>query len=243
MSIANFDGNTFVAFIDISGFKQLMRNERRAWKAIDRLYQYGYNAIKENNQQNDVSVEGLFVSDSGILFVRNRGNRNRENCVDYENTKECLVVLLKVVKAINKKMLEHDFMLTTSIAYGHFKYQERIEFEGIEKNPLYGNAYVSAFLDNEKGKPKIQPGQCRIIRKNLPQDLIQLMENRNNNNDGILRMIQKRNNDTNHFYFYWMVEEPFEIEEFEKKYNDSYNLKYAGMLKALKKGRHERHFR
>ncbi len=232
MPIANFDGNTFVAFLDISGFKQLMKNEKRAWKAIDRLYQYGYDVIKENNRQNNVRVEGLFVSDSGILFVR--------DCAD---KKECLKGLLKVVKEINKKMLEHDFMLTTSIAYGHFKYQERIEFEGIEKNPVYGNAYISAFLDNENGKPKIQPGQCRIIRKNLPQDLIQLIENRKNNNDEILRMIQKRNNDTNHFYFYWMVEEPSEIEKFEKEYNDSYNLKYAGMLKVLKRERYERHFR
>ena len=129
MPIENFDGNTFVAFLDISGFKQLMKNEKRAWKAIDRLYQYGYDVIKENNRENNVRVEGLFVLDSGILFVH--------NC---ENTKECLKVLLKVVKEINKKMLEHDFMLTTSIAYGHFKYQERIEFEGIEKNPVYGNA-------------------------------------------------------------------------------------------------------
>ena len=50
-------------------------------------------------------------------------------------------------------------------------------------------------------------------------------------------MIQKRKNDNNHFYFYWMVEKPSEIEEFEKEYNDSYNLKYAGMLKALKRER------
>ncbi len=233
MPIADFDGNTFVAFLDISGFKQLMKDEKRAWKAIDRLYQYGYDVIKKINQESGVRVEGLFVSDSGILFVR--------NC---ENTKECLKVLLeKVVKEINKKMLEDNFMLTTSIAYGHFKYQERIEFEGIEKNPIYGNAYVSAFLDNENGKPKIQPGQCRIVRKNLPQDLVQFIESEANHNDEVIRVIRKRNNDNDHFYFYWMVEEPSEIEEFEKEYNDSYNLKYAGMLKALKRGRYERHFR
>lgn len=232
MPILDFDGNTFVAFLDISGFKQLMKNEKRAWKAIDRLYQYGYDVIKENNRQNNVKVEGLFVSDSGILFVR--------NC---ENTKECLKVLLKVVKEINKKMLEHDFMLMTSIAYGHFKYQKRIEFKGIGKNPIHGNAYVSAFLDNENGKPKIQPGQCRIVKKNLPQDLIQFIENKENNSDGILRMIQKRNNDNNHFYFYWMVKEPSEIKKFEKEYHNSYNLKYAGMLRALKRERYERHFR
>lgn len=143
---------------------------------------------------------------------------------------------VKSNKKINKKMLEHDFMLTTSIAYGHFRYQERIEFEGIEKNLVYGNAYVSAFLDNENGKPKIQPGQCRIVKENLPQDVLRVIEN--NNNSEILCMISKRNNDDNHFYFYWMVEESSEIETFEKEYNDTYNLKYAEMLKALKRKGH-----
>jgi len=47
-------------------------------------------------------------------------------------------------------------------------------------------------------------------------------------------MIKKRNNDENHFYFYWMREEPSEIEAFEKEYCDSYKLKFTGMLNALK---------
>ena len=198
-----------------------MKDEKRGWRPLDRFYKYGYEVLQEISQQN-ISIEGLFVSDSGILFVRNRNNRI-----------DCLKALLRVIKELNKKMLNDDFMLTTSIAYGEFKYQERIEFRGIEKNSIYGNAYMSAFWDNENGKPNIQPGQCRIVKKNLPEDLIQVTEN--NNDDETLRMIKKRNNDENHYYFYWMREEPHEISEFEKEYNDTYNLKYAGILKALKK--------
>ena len=218
MPIRNFDEQTFVAFMDISGFKQLMKNEKRAWKALDRFYQYGYDVIEDIDK-----VEGIFVSDSGILFLR-----------DCRDKIECLKTLLKGIKELNKKMLEHDFMLTTSVAYGHFKYQRRIEFEGIEKNPIYGNAYVSAFLDNERGKPKIQPSQCRIVKKKLPQNLIQRIED---NGDETLSLIKKRRNDNNHFYFYWMVENASQIEEFEREYEDSYNLKYAGILKALKRNR------
>jgi hypothetical protein len=155
-----------------------------------------------------------------------------------KNKKECLKALLEVIRKLNKKMLNHDLMLTTSIAYGYFKYEERIEFKGIEKNPIYGNAYVSAFLDSENGNPKIRPGQCRIVRESLPQDLIQFIEGEgienNKKNDKTLRMIQKRDNDKNHFYFYWMVEESSKIKSFEKEYKDAYTLKYAGMLKALK---------
>lgn len=230
MPISNFNGETFVAFVDISGFKQLMKDEKRAWRALDRFYSYGYEVIKRDRQQNNIYVDGIFVSDSGILFVR--------NC---NNIIECLKAVLMVVKELNRRMLDNDFMLTTSIAYGHFKYQERIEFEGIEKNPIYGNAYVSAFLDNETGKPGIQPGQCRIVKQNLPNELIQSIEDSNNN--GILCMVKKRDNDKEHYYFYWIVETPEEIEQFKKEYTDAYNLKYAGILKALKKNRHVRNFR
>ncbi len=141
-----------------------------------------------------------------------------------------------MIKRINEIMRKNDFMLTTSIAYGKFKYQERIKFEGIEKNPIYGNAYVSAFIDNENGKPKIQPGQCRIVRENLPSDITQAIE-QNQNND-IFGMIRKRGSDNKHFYYYWMVNKLVEIKRFEQDYKDAYNLKYAGMLKALKGNRY-----
>ena len=230
MPISNFNGETFVAFVDISGFQQLMKDEGKAWKALDKFYSCGYEVIRKNRQQNNIQVDGIFVSDSGILFARNCNNKI-----------ECLRAILRVVKELNERMLDDDFILTTSIAYGHFKYQERIEFEGIEKNPIYGNAYISAFLDNETGKPKIQPGQCRIVKQNLPDEIIHFIEN--SNNDEILCMVEKRDNDKKHYYFYWMVEAPGEIEQFEGEYTDAYTLKYAGMLKALKRNRHVRYFR
>lgn len=65
MPIHDFHGETFVAFIDISGFKELMKNDDDALKALSRLYQAGYNVLQERN-----GVEGLFVFDCGILFVR-----------------------------------------------------------------------------------------------------------------------------------------------------------------------------
>ncbi|HIC90997.1 MAG TPA: hypothetical protein EYP21_02835 [Syntrophaceae bacterium] len=232
MPINNYDGDTFVAFLDISGFKELMRNEKKAWNALDRLYQSGYEILK--NQNNECRVEGIFISDSGVLFVR-RNNRIMPS------TSESLKSLLVMIKRINERMRENDFMLTTSIAYGKFRYQERIEFEGIEKNPIYGNAYVSAFLDNENGKPKIQSGQCRIVKKNLPVEINNVIEH--NHTDEILRMVKERKGDNKHYYYYWMVNTPEEISRFEQQYRDAYILKYAGMLKALKGNLYGRHIR
>lgn len=131
MPIQNFNNETFVAFIDISGFKELMKDTENGLTALKRLYQSGYDALLNSD-----GVEGFFVSDCGILFVRNGNNTEK------------LKKILSVIKIINCKMLEKNYMLTTSISFGHFHYQNKLEFDGIEKNPIYGNAYVKSFLDN-----------------------------------------------------------------------------------------------
>lgn len=206
MPIADFNGNTFVAFTDISGFKELMKNDATALKAIKYFYQTGFNVLRETD-----NVEGFFVSDCGILFSRNGDNQTK------------LLSILDAVKKINKRMIERNYMLTTSISFGSFDYQGKIEFQGIEKNAIYGGAYVQSFLDNETGKPKIQPGQCRLVKQNLPQ-----LEIEN------IPLLVERGNDRQHLYYYWHLDNPEEIQNFEKNYRDSYSLKYAGMINALK---------
>jgi len=209
MPVQNYTGQTFVAFLDISGFKELMKDDKKALESLRRLYQAGYDALQAAE-----GVEGFFVSDSGILFVRTG------------TVKERLKKILSAIKAINSVMLERDYMLTTSIAYGNFDYHDKLEFDGIEKNPIYGYAYVQAFLDNETGNPKIQPGQCRLVKNGLPPEINFEHEDFN--------LLRQKGNDNAHLYFYWNVINGNQIAEFEHQYNDSYKLKYSGMLKALK---------
>ncbi|SEG15919.1 hypothetical protein SAMN05421847_1577 [Halpernia humi] len=206
MPITDFHGDTFVAFTDISGFKELMKNDAIALEALKHFYQTGFNVLRDVE-----NVEGFFVSDCGILFSRGG---------DVETK---LANILDAISKINRKMIEKDYMLTTSISYGHFDYRGKIEFQGIEKNPIYGGAYVQSFLDNETGKPKIQPGQCRLLKKNLPEVVI----------ENIPLLVEKAN-DKQHLYYYWNLEDPDQIENFESRYRDSYSLKYTGMLTALK---------
>jgi hypothetical protein len=219
--IDDYDGNTFVAFLDISGFKTLMRDERRALRALDRFYQAGFAVLGNQNAGNDHAsrVDGFFVSDSGILFVRG-GN---------EELTQQLQRILMSVQEINRQVLQNEVMLTTSVAYGHFSYHGRLEFPGIEKNPIYGEAYVQAFLDNENGSPKIQPGQCRVIKRNLPDGLTNVMSRERT------PFLSRLQNERSHYYFYWMVEQEEEIEQFRQQYSNAYDLKYAGILKALKR--------
>lgn len=72
MPIQDYSGQTFVAFTDISGFKELMKNDRNGLKALKRFYQSGYNVLAET-----ANVEGFFISDAGVLFARN-GNVNEK---------------------------------------------------------------------------------------------------------------------------------------------------------------------
>jgi hypothetical protein len=202
MALSNFSGNTFVAFLDISGFKIIMEDEIKAKNVLNQFYKAGYEALLKYR-----NVKGLFVSDSGLLFVRKNNYK--------------LDTLLRVVKTINNRMLENDIMLTTSISYGQFDYNKRIEFQGIEKNLMLGSAYLNAYLDNASGKPKIQPGQCRILKRGLPEELDVL------NNQYIKECGA-------YYYYYWNVDNPNNIDAFKESYNDSYKLKYSGMLKALK---------
>jgi len=217
MPIPNFEGQTFVAFVDLSGFKELMKQEKKAWKALDSFYNIGYSSLLPQSSNQTVKVEGLFISDCGVLFVRNGNNINK------------LKALLNVISDLNKRMLEKGFMLTSSICYGQFKYQERIEFEGIEKNLLLGNAYLAAYLDSERTKPHIQAGQCRIVTNDLPSDTIESIES---GNLPLFRRIIKES--PRHYYFYWSVRDGDEIENFKKEYRNAYNLKFSGMFKALK---------
>lgn len=194
----NFSGQTFVAFIDICGFKAMM-NENKAFKALDKFYQIGYDEL-----QTCRDINGIFISDCGILYVTRDTSKE-----------EKLEILLRIVKSINLKMLDANYMLTTNIAYGDFFYQERRGFNGISKNLMMGNAYVKAFLDSQ-AKPKIDVGECRILKEDIEEDFF---ENPHLCPRG------------KYLYYYWNVEDPEKIDLFKKDYKDS---RYIGALQVLK---------
>ena len=193
-----FSGQTFVAFIDICGFKAMM-SENKAFDALNKFYQIGYDELQACGD-----INGIFISDCGILYVTKDTLKE-----------EKLKILLRIVKSINLKMLEADYMLTTNIAYGDFSYHERKGFKGISKNLMMGYAYVKAFLDSQ-AKPKIDVGECRILKEDIEEDFF---ENPHLCPRG------------KYFYYYWSVEDPEKIDLFKKDYKDS---RYIGALQILK---------
>lgn len=178
MPLEEFHGETFVAFVDISGFKELMKNSEKAYKALDNFYQIGYRSLRSNlNQNHDNKIDGLLFSDCGILFSRFNGENHVNQ--NFQQHLSALSNLLNIVKCISEEMIKNELMLTVSIAYGKFDYHERIDFSGMEKNCLLGNAYIKAYLDNEVGKPKLNPGQCRILINNQLNDFWEHLQDSN----------------------------------------------------------------
>lgn len=187
MPVERFLGNTFVAFTDIAGFKSMMAGDgKRAPLAL--VYTVGYNVLRDHRNRGGALVDGFFISDCGILFVRG----------EQESPALRLESLCLVVQQIHRRTFAKAIQLTTSIAWGEFSYHERIEFPGINKNPIYGNAYVSAYFDNEKDPRKLYPSECRLKRENLPPDVVEFCTGR-------IGPIAERMRETpHHFYYEWM---------------------------------------
>jgi len=220
MPLDSYRGTTFVAFADISGFKEMMKHRERAALALDQFYSVGYDVLESQKNRPEPRVEGLFVSDAGVLFVRHA----------HSPWTETLQLLLEVIRDLNVRLLRDSIMLTTSIAYGEFSYKDKFEFPGIRKDALYGNAYLDAFLDNTANNPRIQPGQCRILSASELGGLKDFRLTGHGLRARKLRPVGKR-----HFYYDWPVSHGGNIDDFLADYCDTYTLKYTGMLEVLRK--------
>ena len=187
MSVEPFQGETFVAFMDIAGFKSMMDEGQRAQGALDAFYSAGFSVLRDN-RNDDAPVDGFFISDCGVLFVR---GEDKAACARLES-------LCRVVRQIHQRTFEGAVQLTTSMAWGEFSYHERIEFSGIEKNPIYGNAYIAALADNEGRSPTLYPSECRLMRAGLPEGVLVFCTRKQGE-------VAKRFRETSdHFYYEWM---------------------------------------
>jgi hypothetical protein len=189
MSVQPFHGKTFVAFMDIEGFKSMMGDGKRAPLALDAFYSAGYTVLKEH-RGDAILVDGFFMSDCGVLFVR---GENEASSIRLES-------ICRIIQQIHQRTFKKTFQLTTSISWGDFSYDERIEFPGIEKNPIYGSAYVAAFVDS-KAHPKLYSSECRLKRDELlPPDIIDWCISKQG------AVAERMRETPRHFYYDWMRE-------------------------------------
>jgi len=199
----------------------MMKDERSAWRVLDKFYQTIYQFCEISKHSNP-RMSVILGSDEAIAFARNE--RTREES-------EGLLAVLRFIRSVNRSFIDlgaDSFTTTCSIAYGRFNYQNRSEVDDLRKNFIFGSPYVKTVLDQKKGVPKIKPGDCRLLfrrpifSKKARENLISFICRRG-----------KRN------YFYWMLNDPNEQRNFNAEYLRAYSNRkkdnYRGIIEVLRK--------
>jgi hypothetical protein len=220
-----YDNNKrFIAFSDISGFKGLMKKDKDiALKVLRRFFKIGFEKTDPDIGNYERSIQGLFISDCCILWTQ-KSNHNELHKFN---------LLLHVVQDINKAVLDdqdmksNDILLKTSIAYGEFEYVDTQKHELIQKELIFGDAYIRAYEDNSL---KLDPGLCRIvIDKKFPVK-IKNQINKNANSAGLVPLIKKKEGE---YYFFWNCVNKDNIDTFWNEYSNSKKEMYKKMHKSL----------
>jgi hypothetical protein len=226
MSIPSYSGQTYVGYLDISGFKEIMNNKNRAERVLDKFYRTIYETIYEMRSPEPLSstkINAVIVSDCAVLFLSCGSNESSRNVDKIEG----LPIMLEFIQRMNRAFINQSygfpFMTTCSIAYGDFQYQNRSDLDYLRKNCMIGTSYLNAFLDSESSESRIRPGDCRIIKGDL-----NLIPSQN----PIFLLLESTRK---HYYFYWMLENPQDIKSFKQKYKNTWEGTYDRLIKLLQK--------
>ena len=128
----SFNDWTYVAYSDLCGFKKMMENREGAYEALNCLFSSTCELLRTR-----LSVKGLAVSDCVIAWA---------------NDKE-LLSIVDFARALHKKMIRKRYLMRTTIAYGQFEFQDRIKLANLDKQMIWGGAYLAAYLGNGNAKP------------------------------------------------------------------------------------------
>lgn len=202
----DFDGAAFVAFADLCGFKELMRKQRKACDALNRLYNKAYALGQEHPR-----VSALAVSDCVVAWVADNDNG--------------LDTLLTYLKALHAPMLDGGYLVRTTIARGRFQYQQRINLQNLEKEMMFGGAYLTAFRKNDKA----EHGRIVIVGGDPPGDPTAWAPQ---HSDFIHRV---REDDRADWEFFWSVRQADEIERLRRARRDSYQARFAHLVQTYRR--------
>lgn len=81
MSIRDFEGETFVAFLDICGFRVMMNNQRKAETTLDDFFRTVYEEVGMSRGRPDMPevVDCIVVSDCAVAFARTENSERDDH--------------------------------------------------------------------------------------------------------------------------------------------------------------------
>lgn len=202
----------------------MIDNPKKAEVALDSFYRIVYQeaAVSE-------AIYCIAVSDSAIVFVgASRSEPSLEERRDLTSIElDGLLSILRFVKQVALRMINHGITITGCISYGSFQYQKRDEGQRTVKAMLLGSAYLNAYSDVEDGKPKLRPGQIRIRPIKKIRELLET-----STSDSSELALLKRG--LGGYYFYWMLNSIGESRNFERAYHKQYSKMYGSIVSLLK---------
>jgi hypothetical protein len=161
LSIRDFDGATFVAFLDICGFRSMLE-QGLAEDALDNFFRIVYEQVGNSRDKSEV-VDSIVVSDCAMAFARTKEsehddlNEPRRSEIEVNR----LSSLLVFTRNVATEMIRKRVVIRGSIAFGPLIYRYSFEGPGRVKAKFLGKAYIDAYLEAERGLPELHLGEIR----------------------------------------------------------------------------------
>ncbi len=146
-----FDGDTYVAFSDLSGFKKMQNRDRnRANRVLEQLFQTTRRALDNQNRLLEIDVDAIGISDC-IVSWANDGKLN---------------TLMWFLEPLHRQAIKKRYLLSTTIAYGDFRCHRLPGLSNLEVTFMAGKAYTLAYSENARA----EPGMIVLIKtRGLPR--------------------------------------------------------------------------
>lgn len=148
----HFEGDTYVAFSDLCGFKKMMKDRNIAYEALDFLFNTVYRLQRGNN-----NISALAVSDCVISWAAIREHKHAQ-----------LREIIHFAENLHRELARGRYLMKTTISYGDFRYEDRIQLSNLQKSLIMGGAYIDALLKNSKAKV----GSIILLNEESDQELI-----------------------------------------------------------------------
>jgi len=133
-----FDGDTYVAYCDLSGFKQMQdRDRKKAAQALEQLFQFTRKILDNRDRLLKTEVDAIGISDCIISWARDRK----------------LDTLVSFLRQLHSQMIRKRYLLRTTIAYGDFWCHGSPGLSNLQVTCIAGKAYTSAYLANVDFEP------------------------------------------------------------------------------------------
>lgn len=188
----------FVAYIDILGFKEMVKNQQ-ARKKLASFQQSIYDIWRESGFQDDRGLNGLAYSDSLTIYSQN-------------DTPESLSKILDFVGQLYRKSLfKHNIMLRGGLDKGEFDVARVQGFSNLSKNQFFGQAFIDAYLLESNNGIK----GCRFV---FGEDIKQIIKT-----EDFINSIKFGNLDSNNIFDYFWVDKSQLLENDNKRLNSFYS--------------------